>query len=151
MSRRTRAITLIEILASMILLASFAALAGRMWMSTMRTTRDTNDATGRIGLFELMLNQIKIDAWSAQSITVSDHNRVDLRWPDGDTITWQVIDGNGVDRTAGDGSVQHWPATDFALHLAADPAGLALTMGDDPDQQPLIVASQMLLGQGGGG
>ncbi|MCC6683330.1 MAG: type II secretion system protein [Phycisphaeraceae bacterium] len=148
MNRRTRGISLIEIMASMILLASFAALAGRVWQTTLRTTRDTSDATGRIGMFELMLNQIKIDAWSAQSITINADNRVDLHWPDGQTITWQVSDDGGADRIAADEVVQHWPAADESLHFAADPAGLALSVGDDPEQQPLILVSQLRLVEG---
>lgn len=140
MRRRHNGMTLIEIVASMVLLVIVIAAASRLMMSNIQALHKTNETIGQAVDLDLMLGRMKRDVWSASEVSV-DGKSITLRSPDR-SITWRVLEEGGAERRVDNDREQVWPAPE-GLSFDAASEGVSVNLGEGP---AMLMVSQVLRG-----
>src|SRR5689334_20492497 len=94
-SRRPRAslrsaFTLIELLITVILMATVSLIVARLFRSTMHVIGDAPAAQNAIVRTDAMIRQLRADAWGAADVAAPSVDRTDLQVGGGKTIHWSV-------------------------------------------------------------
>ncbi len=85
--RRT-GFTLIEVLAAMIVLATFAVIASRLYVTTFQTLGRTRDAHNMAAHARHIERRLQSDAWNAERIACPQPDRVEIDLPGDRSVVW---------------------------------------------------------------
>ena len=133
--------SLLEMLITIGLVAIFIVLAGKLFTTTLRLTRTSNDAARTVSAYEASVAALRRDAWGATEVTaLPEGGGVRVARGDAEAVTWSS-DGEGALVRREGQSVQRWPEVGAKLTLHPDDAGV-LVRGDEDE---LRLASEVLL------
>jgi type II secretory pathway pseudopilin PulG len=118
-SLKARSFTLIELIVVVLLLAVFSTVLAELFMVTTRTQREATRRDTLLQRFDVALNLLRHDTWSATSID-ADGSVVNLPSVEGTKITWRYSTDGKLSRTLDEPtSVQTWgdmPPVAFSAH-----------------------------------
>lgn len=99
--------TLVELITTLILLGAFTVIATRMFVSTLRVTRQASDSQNQAITIDSMVRMLRADVWSAADVRTVD-KRLIVKRPDAKTVTWSVGENQIVRMEEGSKRPNRW-------------------------------------------
>lgn len=87
---RTAGYSLIEMVLVLTLLAVFAGVANKLFMSSLIVKRDARHAGDDLVRTDCLIRLIRSDMWGASAIHSESPDRVTIEWPDGSAVLWEL-------------------------------------------------------------
>ncbi|MCL2640114.1 MAG: hypothetical protein FWD53_04650 [Phycisphaerales bacterium] len=135
---KNRGIMLMELLATLVLLAVLAVLVGQIFITSVNTMQNATKRENLLLRTDAAISLLRRDTWSAEKITIAESNHVNLNMPSGELISWQTA-GATLSRTA-NAQTQSW--SDLPeIHFSSDGPTLTLRIQNDS----LTLISQTML------
>ena len=104
--QRDRGFTIIEVLATLMLLVIFFDVAGKLFRSTILTGAACQQISNESARTDSAMYQLRRDVWNARQLDSPRPGTIGITSSDGGNVTWR-FDGEGVTRT-GAGAAEHW-------------------------------------------
>lgn len=138
---RRRGVMLLEMLITIGLIAIFIVMAGKLFTTTLRLTRTSNDAASDVSAYESSVAALRRDAWGAAEVTaLPKGGGIRVARSDATAVTWSTDDEGALVRQEGQ-SVQRWPGVGGKVSLHAVSGGVLVRAGEDE----LRLTSEVLL------
>lgn len=144
-----RGFTLLSVLVAMAIIGAFVVVAERLTTSSIRLSRQAQEAQTQMIRWEHLLSTLRADVWRATSLQVTDR-QVRLGLPDGKASVW-TADGEGtVVRTAEGQQDNRWASVADGVHFEQCDGGLVVVVEDGASRRTsrIPLASQMLIRKG---
>jgi type II secretory pathway pseudopilin PulG len=138
---------IIEVLMTLSLLVFVFALAGQLFRATILTAAASDRAANQASRLDDLLRALGRDLWQAAVIRLTDPHAVELTTADGRKIVWRINPDNSADRSTPAGASTHWTGIGLQLQFIRNPSGLVLTHADPPENQRILLVSQVMLGR----
>lgn len=87
---RATGYTLIELMLVLILLAAFAVVANKLFISSFLIKQDALQATNDLVQTDSLIRLIRSDVWGASAIHSDSPHRVTIQSPDGTVVRWDL-------------------------------------------------------------
>ncbi len=150
-SHRCGGWSLVQVLATLTLLAAFSLVWTRLFLAIRQTDRYAHEARNNLAVIDPLVEQLRTDVWSAYAIALGNERTVVLRLPDNISISWQLDRHGGAERIESRGmrelGAQRWADLPEGLSFAADGPWLMIIEPRRADQSgrsvPLL--SQLML------
>ena len=149
---RASAYLLIEMLLVIAIFTLFGLLAAPLFTSAVKINREAAMAHGSLNRLDVVMDRLRADVWRARVIATPDERTVQLQWPDGSSVVWQMSDEAKLTRSATftGGRVdepQSWPNWRFGMRFVErGPALLVRVLPPDSTiAAEYVLDSQVLL------
>lgn len=82
--------SLIELVLVLSLLAVFAGVANKLFISSLLVKQEALKAGNNLVQTDSLIRLIRSDVWGASAIYSDSPDRVTIAWPDGSTVRWEL-------------------------------------------------------------
>jgi prepilin-type N-terminal cleavage/methylation domain-containing protein len=134
--------TMIEIMATLILLGIFFEASVKVFNSTVLLSSASQDLCDHTSQIDSAMHQLRTDVWNCAAITVADPKSIDVVSAGGAKTSWQFDGKNHLSRTDADGQSARWDTGGIELAFSSDKVSLTIS---DGTASPMRMTSQILL------